>query len=316
MVTSDTNNPGFLKIHFFYIVLILTLVIVFLMTDRWTNQGNFTEYLTNAGTMVSLVLALVAIFYAFITNSGLSKSLGEINKISEDFSSSNRSILSLVEKAEVITKTGSTNTDRISNISLELKENVARLETGLVSLSAQTTSLLDTVSQLPSQLGGLEKGILDTRHELLASLQTPNPTTSKINMVTSVASRVMENSSVHGLFLIFTCSLSYKSRKPFTIPMLIEAVGASDASYFFGYLVALRSTGLIKTALTSRDEENVIEGVDEEIISGIKSSLEAKLKIHYETKAPDWYAQYLAAAKKLESFFTTQPSQPQPGRAL
>jgi len=62
-----------IKIHFFYCILILVIAIIAIATDRWTAQKDFTAYLSNAATMTSLLLGLVAIFYSFISNDGLSK---------------------------------------------------------------------------------------------------------------------------------------------------------------------------------------------------------------------------------------------------
>ncbi|MDZ4057086.1 MAG: hypothetical protein U1D69_08985, partial [Polynucleobacter sp.] len=57
-----------ISLHFKYCVLILGMIIIAVATDRWTARQDFTTLLSNAATMTSLVLALVAIFYSFISN--------------------------------------------------------------------------------------------------------------------------------------------------------------------------------------------------------------------------------------------------------
>jgi hypothetical protein len=73
-----------LVLHFRYCGLIAVMIFIFVVTDRWTDKGDFTSYLSNAATMTSLILGVVAIFYSFISNDGMSRSLGSVNTVADE----------------------------------------------------------------------------------------------------------------------------------------------------------------------------------------------------------------------------------------
>src|SRR5256885_13949970 len=74
------------KIHAFYILTILIAVIIILLTIRWTGIPNLVEYITFALTLTSLVLAALAIIYAFYSNSSFSQNISTLNNVSRDVS--------------------------------------------------------------------------------------------------------------------------------------------------------------------------------------------------------------------------------------
>ena len=54
-----------LSLHFKYCGFIAVMVVVAIATERWSTSKDFTTYLSNAATMTSLLLGVVAIFYSF-----------------------------------------------------------------------------------------------------------------------------------------------------------------------------------------------------------------------------------------------------------
>jgi len=73
-----------LKIHFFYVVVILIALVILFATYNWTALPKFTDYLTAAGTMVSIVLGVLAIIYSFVSGDSISRSLGNVASAAED----------------------------------------------------------------------------------------------------------------------------------------------------------------------------------------------------------------------------------------
>ncbi len=120
MSNMTTENEK-LRIHFAYCVAILLLAIVAIATDRWSTQAKFTEYLSNAATMTSLMLGLVAIFYSFIANDGLSKSLGNINHVSQAVDESKREISEYLALTRTALAAGERNNEVMSAVSAEVK---------------------------------------------------------------------------------------------------------------------------------------------------------------------------------------------------
>src|SRR5260370_8324872 len=56
------------RIHAFYVLLILGAIIILLITVRWSAIPRLPELITFALTVTSLVLAVLAIVYAYLSN--------------------------------------------------------------------------------------------------------------------------------------------------------------------------------------------------------------------------------------------------------
>ncbi|EFS97837.1 hypothetical protein HMPREF1977_0749 [Capnocytophaga ochracea F0287] len=72
-----------IKIHFFYVVLFLVSVIIFLFVMDFGNNKELVNYISFAGTIASILLAIVSIIYAFYSNSQLSQTLGQVESASK-----------------------------------------------------------------------------------------------------------------------------------------------------------------------------------------------------------------------------------------
>jgi GTP1/Obg family GTP-binding protein len=122
-----------LRLHFIYCAIILGLVIVAIATDRWTAQQNFTEYLSNAATMTSLVLGLVAIFYSFISNDGMSRSLGNINNVSSQVGQVRDEIADFVKLTEQATTATRSSAGQMQGLSDKVERDLAALTQTLLT---------------------------------------------------------------------------------------------------------------------------------------------------------------------------------------
>ncbi|HEY6331178.1 MAG TPA: hypothetical protein VI756_17760 [Blastocatellia bacterium] len=74
------------KIHAFWIIGDLVAIIIYLLVKRFGDNGNVVTYVSFASTMASLILAVVAILYAFISNASLSQNITAINNAASDVS--------------------------------------------------------------------------------------------------------------------------------------------------------------------------------------------------------------------------------------
>ncbi len=68
------------KIHIGYIFAILLAVIVYLSVKDFSSNPELVDYISFASTVASLILALLAIIYSFVSNNALSKNIGIINE--------------------------------------------------------------------------------------------------------------------------------------------------------------------------------------------------------------------------------------------
>ena len=75
-------------------------LIIALITEKWSSKEGFTSYLSNAATLTSLLLGLVAIFYSFISNDSLSRGLGGITVVSKEIGEAREMIAGYLQQAE------------------------------------------------------------------------------------------------------------------------------------------------------------------------------------------------------------------------
>lgn len=75
-----------LSLHFKYIVSILVGVIIVLLTRDLASIPQLQEYIAFALTFSSLILALIAIVYSFLSNESLTSSLTKINNSADEMS--------------------------------------------------------------------------------------------------------------------------------------------------------------------------------------------------------------------------------------
>src|SRR2546425_6853066 len=71
------------KIHAMYVLSILVLIIIGLVTIKWSEIPNLSGYLTFSLTVTSLVLSVVAIFYTIYSNAGFASKLTELSRASQ-----------------------------------------------------------------------------------------------------------------------------------------------------------------------------------------------------------------------------------------
>lgn len=305
-----------IKVHFFYIIIILGLFIVFLAANTWTDKSNFTEYLTNAGTMVSLVLALLAIFYAYISNDSLARSLGQITGVAGDVSASKQgiaasnenlkksldeigkvalevtatrqSIAESIAKSASIAATSLANTEALDRVSKEVSASVASLGLGVKDLTNTTMTLMETVVKLPDRIDDIEKGVAGARAEIAASAlsKTVSATQEAVSAVATTAEKALKRSSLTGRFFLYACVLSLSAGKKLHLEVLSETLNLGSIEYLHGYGVAANACGVIdfKAPLTKM-EENVVVSVDEYIKKHARSSIVELIPIVFKDKS-------------------------------
>lgn len=260
------NRLEKIKVHFFYCTVILTLVIIAVATDRWTLQPNFTEFLSNAATMTSLVLGLVAIFYSFIANDGLSKSLGSIGTVSQEVRVAREEISRQVALGAETTNSAERSTQLIERASKDIEQNLAALSQTLSSIQHHTTSLHGSLGNLPGRIDELETKLIDATKGLGTKI-TP-PAASSSNIDAEILKRFLQRSSLSCDLLVYACILAHKTDKVLTIEDFCSAVEINVPGYMTGFLDCMDSLTMVSAV-------KVNEGVHTFKITHIDSRLEA-----------------------------------------
>lgn len=80
------------KLHFFYVVGILVAIIIGLLTVHFSENAPVVSYISFSSTIASILLAIVAIVYSFISNNTISQSIGGLHQASTNISDSSASL--------------------------------------------------------------------------------------------------------------------------------------------------------------------------------------------------------------------------------
>lgn len=282
MTTTSTEER--LQLHFLYWIVILGLALIFVMSDRWTDKGNFTEYLANAATMVSLVLALVAIFYSFIANDGLSKSLGNITLVSENIAQSKSQLGQFIEQSEELSKVGMENAATLKEISSSVEAHVKSLRATLEDVSSKTEALHGAMSGLPDRFDQMESAIEATKEMLSKQPEAPVATGNEsTNLSHAHVSRFLNRSSIVGNILAYACVLACSNKKELSCDQLSKELQLSTPTYIHGYLISMIAIGLVgKKSIEGNSRTYIITQVNESLRSLTKDYLDKYIRDRYK----------------------------------
>jgi len=147
------------KSNLFYIMVIvyLGITMAFVLSIKFTPEERFTEYLGNAATSISIVLALIAIFYSFISGESLSQSIGHINEASNSVSKSRDSISEFLSEIRTITQTSEISADNLRKAHDESINSQNRMKLAVEKFESKFDEWENVITQLPNRLDTLKK---------------------------------------------------------------------------------------------------------------------------------------------------------------
>ena len=240
-----------LKYNFAYITLILLAVLLAVVAHKWTPQPRFTEYLSNAATLASLLLALVAIVYSFISSESISKSLGQISLISRDVRASRDEVNEFIGTAKEINLQAEEGVHRFQDASEQVSGELASLNKTILSLDIHTKSLQETVIEIPARLsqiedrfGGLEKAV-NKKHPQIEG-QPPSQAQTSIASLFSddLIDTFLEKSSLYENLLAVAIVLAYNTDNSFSVEDFCSAAKASIRNKTEGFISCMNAVGL------------------------------------------------------------------------
>jgi hypothetical protein len=235
---STTESRSTVGLHFFYVALILGLTIVLLVTFKWTSLAGFTEYLSVAATVTSLVLGILAIIYGFVSSGSINQSLGSVetaslrmSQVAADFQTIAGNSQSLQERAEERTE--------------KLHELIGDMQVGLAALSKTTEKISGSVDALSDRISNAQKASPKEPDVLEASGAGLSDATSNEDPYARFARRA----SPMGLLALYACLVAQRSGKYVD---LLKLVGAQNYEYTWGFLVATNSSGVASLEYPSK----------------------------------------------------------------
>lgn len=261
------------KIHSLYIIAFLILIIIALFAYKGGQQSDLVKYISFTGTIVSILLALLAIIYAFFSNSSVAQTLTSLRDMSKEVS---------------------TASDQISHLSQNLEEHLGRIPGFMESMESQVRETREIFLQERERTVILDKstdsGSIDV-------------TQTKIDI-----NAFVKSSSITGLLLQLGCSISVKQQSGFNLYEFSKIIASNprddrNYGYVLGFLVSMSSAKLISYNL--RDGGTLTVSF---LNSGfITESIEERIKdriIHYGKDEESKMGEYLERSlKNLKVFF-------------
>jgi hypothetical protein len=292
-----------LHIHFAYWIIILVLFIIAIATDRWTAQQKFTEYLSNAATMTSLVLGLVAIFYSFIANDGLSRSLGNINSVSSEIKEAKEKIAAYVELTNAAGATARDSAEQMQRVSQQVDSNLISLSGTLTAIRSQTDRLDDAFAALPVRLDKLESNVLDATKSLGEKAAPPAAAADAKLMDASIVKRFLELSPLSANLVAYACVLAFKNDKTVSLPDFCTAIKENIPSYLSGYTACMDAAQLIDRRLVpAQSRVFTLESVHPTLVEASRDYFVRYVERTYKDK-PEVRDSWLAKLASVEALF-------------
>lgn len=241
-----------LMLHFCYCGLIAVMIVVFVVTDRWTNKGEFTAYLSNAATMTSLLLGVVAIFYSLISNDGMSRSLGSIHTVTEEVRQVRSDIERFAQQTRTSTETAAENNELVKAASIEMSGNKRSLDETLVTLSSQNNILKNLAESFPGRMDQLENKFEDVSKSMYKPSTQQGEAVSQPIIGDDVVERFLKRAPLRWNLLILACVLSEEKKRPLDISKLCAVIEWNAPFGFRGFLGCMAAIQLC--AIEQTDE--------------------------------------------------------------
>lgn len=300
-MTTDSEK---LKIHFGYCCLILVLCLIAVATDRWTQQQKFTEYLSNAATMTSLLLGLVAIFYSFVSNDGLSRSLGNIDNVAKDISTTRDKIADYVGMTTAATEATRQSRDEMQRLSGKIGSDLSGLNNALREINSQSELLKDAIAALPTRIDKLESNVIDATRAVGEKIQPPGPSRSPAAIDATVVQRFLELSPLSGNLLAVACTLAAKTSRPLVIANVTAILEEKIDAYLSGFLACMDASQMVdRDSIKDKFRNFTINSVHPVLEERSRTYFTDYLERVYKDK-PEVKANWLARLSKIEALYT------------
>jgi hypothetical protein len=245
-----------LKIHFFYCVVIMTSICILIATDRWSGSARFTEYLSNAATMTSLLLGLVAIFYSFIANDGLSKSLGNISTVANEVRESKEEISNFISLTADSTENARANTAAMQVVSTQINGSLAALTNTLEDIRTQTAALNSAVTAIPTRFDQLETSFNLVARTIGEKAQVATtPVTDQLP--NERVRRFLATTSLTTNLLTYACVAAKQKGKNLSLEKLSILLGGNYTTWLSANISVMMGIELISGKRIPEDEVSV-----------------------------------------------------------
>lgn len=265
------------RLHLGYICGICIFLIVELATYICIQSDHSVEivsYISFASTLSSLILSVVAIIYAIVSNNKGEVQYGKIDTASSKITDS---VSEFSKKSEELTQGLSdvlTKLDEVKNISIETKDNVSQMNRAGLNNPKDSQSDIkqslssDQVDNTTTDEVEKEDGIDIEKQVVEAKNQASQDTIDR------VVSGFVNMGSFVGNLSLLACVYSHDVNKPFNASDIFPPSSQDNNMYIFGYIIASTALGVV-TAQNINGKFQVINYYDR-----VKSLLEDNISAY------------------------------------
>jgi hypothetical protein len=225
-----------LRIHFFYVVLILIAAIILLATRKWTAIEKFTDYLTAAGTMISIVLGVLAIIYSFVSGDSISKSLGNVASTIHDLQAARKELTDVVDAASDLATVSRLSSNELNSVLDNVRREVEELKMTSSQLNTSTEGIAKVVGQMPERLDNIASRLDETLKNSKPSGMEP------IQLQEPLAEKLLKKCSIYGVAILYASALSLEKNK---VISLRTKPFVEDTEYCYGFITAVNAVGIL-----------------------------------------------------------------------
>lgn len=304
------NEKDVLAIHFKYCIFIAVMVVIAVATERWSSSEEFTTYLSNAATMTSLFLGVIAILYSFVSNDSMSRSLGSITTVTDQVREVREQISEYVRLTADSTQAVQSSGVQVREASGAISGSLGTLDATLKELTTQNQELRALLGSLPTRFEQLETKVGDfTKAVGEKPAQAPShPPITASDIAPHVVSKFFARASLQQNLLTHACVLAFQSKKVLSIPDFCKAIDFNAPSGLQGFLSCMNAIQLCWRKQTEgRDKAYTISFVHPEVAQQSKSYYLSYVNENY-ADGSDEREKWLEKLKKVEDLFASPPS--------
>ncbi|XDD41653.1 hypothetical protein AB3N58_10050 [Leptospira sp. WS60.C2] len=258
---------------FYWLIFSIGLIII-LISNEYNKDTNIVNYVGFAGTLISIILAVVAIIYSFFQNHTYSNINNQLNNTSENLVK----LVGLLNSTSIdYHKKNEEIINNYDNFSKALHQMIGeKLEITQKELFEISSKLSEMKTQSPVGTEQQKKPTFKfEKHDL---------------------EQMLKYTSIIGKFLILGIKLLEKNKLKFKRTDFFDHVFGNSSTYAYGYYVALRSFGIF-SVITDENDIDEITFVNEDIKELVNESIE-KMEVKSEYNYRDLIYSFIKDLKK------------------
>lgn len=242
-----------LKIHFFYVTVILVSIIIALFTVGSVAQDRLSEYLSSAATITSVVLGVLAIIYAFISNDSFSKATGKLSEIVDSSKKASNNLVDVLGQVQDVANASGENSRSLTDLVGKITNEISELTKTTKSLETATNGIAGILPTIPSGLEEIKKRF-DALPENGKSFSVVGDEIDGggDENKEDLARNLISKSPMAGLLIMYACYVYKKIGKKIDFSKDIFEVGMWD--YFIGFFVCMSAIGLVESEKVESEE--------------------------------------------------------------